>query len=88
MNLSVYKRFDINSDEKYHPDKYFWPVFSIKNYKQNFHKSELGGWWFDYVKYKKRRKTKQFFTDIPEVQESISNNNKEEQVLRDVIIIK
>lgn len=36
--------------EIYHPDKYFWPVFSIKNYKQ-----DQDGW-FNEVKRKRRQK--------------------------------
>ena len=66
--LTVYKNFDINSGEKYHPDKYYWPVFSLKNYKQNFTFTEgdvdgdkLKGWWFIYTKSRRRIKKREIF---------------------------
>lgn len=43
--------------EKYHPDKYFWPVFSIKNYVQR------ADGWFDRKPNVRRRKRLQ----IPKV---------------------
>ena len=89
MSLTVYKRYDVKSLDKYNPRKYFWPIFSLKNYKQRLEYVEdgqdenLGGVWFHYVK-NKRRKRKEVFVDNEHV---IQEESFEPTVVENKVII-